>query len=132
MLSHMASKQDGDRFGQVVAAQVRAEIAAAEESVASIARKTGINRETLDRWVKGERALSVPTLYRIAAALNIAPHTIVLRAEERFGSSGGGGLAPVTPLRPTSDVGDSGQDLAEVAYETEHDYTDDTDDKYIP
>lgn len=37
----------------------------------------------------------------------------------------------VAPLR-RRDVGRSGEDLAEVAYETEHDYSEDTDDKYIP
>lgn len=131
MLSRMANKHEGDRFGQAIAAQVRAEIAAADESVASVARKTGINRETLDRWVKGERALSVPTLYRIADAIGVPPHTIVRRAEERFDAESDEGESNVTPFRPRRpDVGPASEDLAEVAYETEHDYSEDTDDKY--
>ena len=130
-LSHMASKQEGDRFGQVVAAQVRAEIAAADESVASIARKTGINRETLDRWVKGERALSVPTLYRIASAISVEPHTIIRRAEERFEADKPAGEKSNVVVGRFG-VGGPAEDLAEVAYETEHDYSEDTDDKYIP
>jgi len=75
---------DAERFARTVAAQVRAEIAAAGTTVAGVARATGINRETLDRWVKGERALSMPTLYRISVAVGIDPHVIVQRAEERF------------------------------------------------
>lgn len=128
-ISRMANKQDGDRFGQTVAAQVRAEIAAADESVASIARTTGINRETLDRWVKGERALSVPTLYRIAVALGVDPHTIIRRAEERFVAS--------TPYDERSNiiegrfgVGGPAEDLAEVASESISYDPEDTDDKY--
>ncbi|MCS0500608.1 helix-turn-helix domain-containing protein [Protaetiibacter mangrovi] len=75
---------DAERFAETVAAQVRAEIAAAGTTVAGVARTTGINRETLDRWVKGERAMNLATLYRIAAAVGVPPHTIVERAEERF------------------------------------------------
>jgi len=75
---------DAERFARTVAAQVRAEIAAANTTVAGVARATGINRETLDRWVKGERALSIPTLYRISVAVGVDPHVIVQRAEERF------------------------------------------------
>lgn len=75
---------DAERFARTVAAQVRAEIAAANTTVAGVARATGINRETLDRWVKGERALSIPTLYRISVAVGVDPHMIVQRAEERF------------------------------------------------
>jgi len=77
---------DAERFARTVAAQVRAEIAAAGTTVAGVARATGINRETLDRWVKGERALSMPTLYRISVAVGVEPHVIVQRAEERFAS----------------------------------------------
>lgn len=80
----MVDKKQAERFAQAVAAQVRAEIAAASSSVAAIARATKINRETLDRWVKGERALSIPNLYLIAHSLKLDPHLIVLRAEERF------------------------------------------------
>ena len=75
---------DAERFARTVAAQVRAEIAAAGTTVAGVARATGINRETHDRWVKGERALSMPTLYRISVAVGVDPHVIVQRAEERF------------------------------------------------
>jgi transcriptional regulator with XRE-family HTH domain len=78
---------DAERFAQTVAAQVRAEIAAAGTTVAGVARATGINRETLDRWVKGERAMTIATLYRVAAAVGVDPHTIVERAEERFAAT---------------------------------------------
>ncbi len=80
---------DAERFARTVAAQVRAEIAAAGTTVAGVARATGINRETLDRWVKGERALSMPTLYRISVAVGVDPHVIVQRAEERFAAESG-------------------------------------------
>ncbi|PZQ91905.1 MAG: hypothetical protein DI534_02845 [Leifsonia xyli] len=80
---------DAELFAQAVAAQVRAEIAAANTTVAGVARATGINRETLDRWVKGERAMTLSTLFRIAAAVALDPHVIVERAEERFSAGSG-------------------------------------------
>jgi len=88
------SDTDAERFARSVAAQVRAEIAAANTTVAGVARTAGINRETLDRWVKGERALSIPTLYRISVAVGVDPHVIVQRAEERFAAE-----------HPAADVG---------------------------
>ena len=96
---------DAERFARSVAAQVRAEIAAANTTVAGVARTAGINRETLDRWVKGERALSIPTLYRIAVAVGVGPHVIVQRAEERFAAEGSADVGraddyEVTPQGP--------------------------------
>ncbi|TXK17187.1 helix-turn-helix domain-containing protein [Homoserinibacter sp. GY 40078] len=106
----MVIPSDAERFAQTVAAQVRAEIAAANTTVAGVARATGINRETLDRWVKGERALSITTLYRIASAVDVPPHVIVQRAEERFAAQSGsdvgrGAHYEVTPDGPASDLG---------------------------
>jgi len=100
----MANREEAARFAQTVAAQVRAEIAAASQTVAGLARATGINRETLDRWVKGERDLSVPTLYRIAVALGVDPHRIIQRAEERFAA--GIGPSNVTPFPQTQEEPD--------------------------
>lgn len=83
----MATQRDeAERFAQAVSAQVRAEIAARDESVLGLSRKTGIPRGSLLRWVSGERALTVPNLYKIATALRMDPHLLVMRAEERFAS----------------------------------------------
>ena len=80
----MAMKDEAQRFAEAVAAQVRAEIAARSKSVASVARATGINRETLNRWVKGERPFAVGTLFQVADALDMDTHLLVERAERRF------------------------------------------------
>lgn len=80
----MATRNEAEAFAKTVAAQVRAEIGARDSSVAAIARATGINRETLDRWVKGERQFNVANLFRVATALGMDTHLLVKRAEERF------------------------------------------------
>jgi len=84
MLSHMATKNEAEAFALTVAAQVRAEIGARDSSVAAIARSTGINRETLDRWVKGTRQFTISNLFLVADALGMDTHLLVKRAEERF------------------------------------------------
>lgn len=84
MLSRMATKHEAEQFAKTIAAQVRAEIGARDSSVAKIARESGINRETLDRWVKGERQFNMANLYRVAVALGMDTHLLVRRAEERF------------------------------------------------
>lgn len=80
----MATKNEAEAFARTIAAQVRAEIGARDSSVAAIARSTGLNRETLDRWVKGERQFSVGNLFLVAEALGIDTNLLVRRAEERF------------------------------------------------
>lgn len=80
----MATKNEAERFALTIAAQVRAEIGARDSSVSAIARATGINRETLDRWVKGERQFNISNLFRVASALGMDTHLLVKRAEERF------------------------------------------------
>lgn len=80
----MATKNEAEAFAQTVAAQVRAEIGARDSSVAAISRATGMNRETLDRWVKGERQFSVGNLFRVAEELGLDTHLLMKRAEERF------------------------------------------------
>lgn len=103
---------DAERFAHTVAAQVRAEIAAANTTVAGVARATGINRETLDRWVKGERALSIPTLYRISVAVGVEPHVIVQRAEERFAAQAARDVGRVDEYEVTNDGPGSDHALA--------------------
>ncbi len=95
MIARMATKDDSKRFAEAVASQVRAEIAARGESVHSVARTSGINRETLYRWTRGERPFTVGTLFQVAEALGMDTHLIVERAEQRFEEERSR-LAPVT------------------------------------
>lgn len=80
-------KSEAEAFNQAVAAQAKAEASAAGFSVARLARDAGMNRESLDRWLKGERPMSIPTLFQIAETIGLDPHLIVTRAEERFSKS---------------------------------------------
>jgi len=66
-----------------VAAQLRAEISAAQMTVADVVRLSGISRPSMDRYLKGDRDIPMTVLYRIASILRVQPSTILQRAEQR-------------------------------------------------
>lgn len=92
MLFRMDYRQS-EQYGQAVAQQLRAEIAAAGLPVATITKRGGVPRASLDRLLKGEWPLTVATLYRICAAIPIDPHILLERATLRFHEQTG------TPVR---------------------------------
>lgn len=123
-------KTSAEHFNAVVGSQLRAEIAAARSSIAAMARTIGIARSALDNYVTGKRAIPVPIVYSICAALDIEPHVLFARAEERLHADGGEHSARVTPLRSTRDVSGPREDVKEVAFESRLRHDADTDDLY--
>ncbi|MDY0984472.1 helix-turn-helix domain-containing protein [Microbacterium sp. CFBP9023] len=123
-------KTPGEQFNAAVGRQLRAEIAAAGSSIAAMAREVGIARSALDNYVTGKRSIPVPILYAVSAALDIAPHVVITRAEERLRSEGFRGGATITALHPRTDVRGRRQDESEVAFESPLAHADDTDDLY--
>ncbi|WP_295101442.1 helix-turn-helix domain-containing protein [uncultured Microbacterium sp.] len=123
-------KTPGEQFNAAVGRQLRAEIAAAGSSIAAMAREVGIARSALDNYVTGKRSIPVPILYAVSAALDVAPHVVITRAEERLRSEGFRGGATITALHPRTDVRGRRQDESEVAFESPLAHADDTDDLY--
>ena len=76
--------RQSEQYGQAVAQQLRAEIAAAGLHVTTITKRGGIPRSTLDRLLRGEWPLTVATMYRICAAIPIDPRVLIERATLRF------------------------------------------------
>lgn len=69
-----------------------------------MSRSIGIARSALDNYVSGKRAIPVPIAYEICATLDIAPHLVVMRAEERLAAESAQPESNVTALRPRMDV----------------------------
>jgi transcriptional regulator with XRE-family HTH domain len=80
---------------EAVAAELRAERAAARLTVEELAERSGVHRGTLLRYLNAKRDIPVSTLIQIAEGLNIAPHLILERAAERMSEK----RSNVTPLR---------------------------------
>lgn len=99
-----------------VAAQLRAEIAAANLSEKALAELADVNYTSLRRWLgreKGnERHIDVAVLAAIAKALNLDPAEIIQRAEQRMAAD----VATVTNLSDhRGTVQRSGEQIADAA-----------------
>ncbi len=69
---------------QAVLTQLEAEIVAHRYSVTSLAAALGMDRNTLRRWVKGERDLPLPVLTAILDQLRLDPAVFMARARDRL------------------------------------------------
>lgn len=65
-------------------AQLNAERAAAGLSLSDLSRRSGIPWRTLQRYLSGERDMSVRTQLRICAALGISMATLWRRIDDRW------------------------------------------------
>lgn len=120
----------GELFNAAVGRQLRAEIAAGGSSIAAMSREIGIARSGLDNYVAGRRAIPVPVLYRVCVVLDVEPHVVLARAEERLRADDARHSAPVTPLPRRGDVRGGREDVPEVAFESRLAHHRDTDDLY--
>lgn len=128
MVSQMETP--ADQFNAAVGRQLRGEIAASRSSIAAMARTIGIARSALDNYVTGKRAIPVPVVYAVCAALDIEPHVLLSRAEDRLRADDGSRVARVSVLRRTPDVAGQRDNLSEVAFESRLRHDSDTDDLY--
>lgn len=123
-------KTPAEHYNAAVGRQLRAEIGAAGSSIAAMAREIGIARSALDNYVNGKRAIPVPVVYAVSAAVDVEPYMVLSRAEERLRAEAGRRSATITPLRPRSDVPGTRDNRPEVAFDSDVAHGDDTDDLY--
>ena len=120
-------KTAAEEFNDAVGRQMRAEIAASRSSIAAMARSIGIARSALDNYVTGKRAIPVPVVYAVCAAVGLEPHALLARAEERLRADVDA-TARITPIR--RDVAGPREDTREAAFESRVGHDADTDDLY--
>lgn len=124
-------KTPAEEYNAAVGRQLKGEIAAGGSSIAAMAREIGIARSALDNYTTGKRSIPVPVLYAVSTSLDIEPHLVLRRAEERMRAEGGRREATVTPLRGRgADVPGRREDDKEVASESHLSHDGDTDDLY--
>lgn len=74
----------GERLEHALITQIRVELVEADMEQKDLADVMGMDRATLSRYMTGKRSIPMPTFYRIAAALNLSPGTLIGRAEARL------------------------------------------------
>jgi transcriptional regulator with XRE-family HTH domain len=122
-------KSSAEQYNAAVGRQLRAEIAAAGSSIAAMARDAGIARSALDNYVTGKRAIPVPVVYTVCEIVNVPPHLVLARAEERLSADTAGAPGSLTRLRRPN-VAALDENVREVAFESHLPHDGDTDDLY--
>ena len=74
----------GEQIQEAVAAQIRAELAAAGLTKADLARMTGKPENTIGRYLNGQRDIPWPVYADIAHALKLTVHELAARAQRRL------------------------------------------------
>ncbi len=110
-------------FARLVSSAIRREMGDRRMSGRELARRLDKSEGYVRERLKDTFEFTLGDVEAFAAIIGMQPEDFIAAIERR--------VAPVTPLRRRN-VGGLEEDLAEVAYETEHDYSEDTDDKYIP
>jgi transcriptional regulator with XRE-family HTH domain len=75
---------EADQFNVTVGGLLRAEAAMQRISVSKLSTLSGIERNTLTRYLNGERAIPIPVLYRVSETLGVSPESIVTAATARM------------------------------------------------
>lgn len=96
----MASGEDDGRtdLARDVGSTVRARRLEVGLSVAELARRTGVSGPFISQLEAGRSSLSIPTLYRIAEALGVAPNALLpgSRTQQLVTRAGHGMVIPAT------------------------------------
>ena len=70
-------------YEAATSAQLKAEISAAGRSIRNVAEEMGVDYTTLFRWVKGDRAIHLQTVYAILTVIGLDPAVFFTRVQER-------------------------------------------------
>jgi transcriptional regulator with XRE-family HTH domain len=74
----------GERLEAALALQIKIELTARDMDQKDLAEKAGMERVTLNRYLKGHRSMPMPIFFKIAEALEVTPQVLMQRAEARI------------------------------------------------
>ena len=84
----MDTNEYGARLEAAVALQIKVELTARQMDQKDLAEAAGMERVTLNRYLKGHRSMPMPVFFKIAETLGISPRTLMERAEARIQEEG--------------------------------------------
>lgn len=73
----------GDRLEAALSTQIKVELAERDMDQKDLATSIGIERATLNRYMKGHRSMPMPVFFKVAEALGVTPQVLMQRAEAR-------------------------------------------------
>ncbi|SDW34394.1 Helix-turn-helix [Arthrobacter sp. cf158] len=74
----------GERLEAALATQIKVELAERDMDQKDLAAKMGIERATLNRYLKGHRSMPMPAFFKLAESLGLSPQALMQRAEARI------------------------------------------------
>lgn len=78
----------GERLEAALAIQIKVELAERDMDQKDLAEVAGVERVTLNRYLKGHRSMPMPVFFRVAEALGVTPQVLMQRAEARIDREG--------------------------------------------
>lgn len=73
-----------DEYATAIAEQLRAERSARRLTFKELAERSGINEQSVLRYLNGKRDIPIPALYALAEGLEVTVHEVIARAESRL------------------------------------------------
>jgi len=74
----------GERLEAALATQIKVELAERNMDQKDLAAAMGIERATLNRYLKGHRSMPMPIFFKLAESLGVSPQALMQRAEARI------------------------------------------------
>jgi transcriptional regulator with XRE-family HTH domain len=75
-----------ERMAASLSTQIRVELTERRMSQADLAEAAGVGRPAMNRYLMAHQSMPMPTFYKIAETLAVAPHVLLQRAEARLSS----------------------------------------------
>ena len=73
----------GERLEAALSTQIKVELTERGMDQKDLAEAAGMDRVTLNRYLKGHRSMPMPMFFRLAEALGVSPLVLMERAEAR-------------------------------------------------
>lgn len=78
----------GERLEAALSTQIKVELVERDMTQKDLAEVVGVGRPAMNRYMKGHQSMPMPTLFKVADALGLTPHTLLERAEARISREG--------------------------------------------
>lgn len=78
----------GESLEAALSTQIKVELAERDMDQKDLAEAVGVERATMNRYIKGHRSMPMPVFFKVAGALGLSPQVLMQRAEARIQQEG--------------------------------------------
>lgn len=74
----------GEKLELAISKQIAVELVERDMDQKALAEAVGVERATMNRYMKGHRSMPMPVFFKVAEALGVTPQVLMQRAEARI------------------------------------------------